>query len=391
VNQLVARAASPADARNRRVSRNKRLIGYGVLALLWLVLPLYLQDPTLNTLSYCAVFAIGSIGLTLLTGYAGQVSLAQPFFMGIGAYAAAYMAADLDLAFIVFAPVATILGGLLGAVSGAIATRLQGSELAVITLGLLVLGDYLFNEVVGITGGENGKDAAAADLAIGPLNFEDLLGYTRDQTLFWALWALVALVAWMAANVARRRPGRAMIAVRDGARAAEAIGVDVRMAKIKVFTLASAMGAFAGVLYAGLQQYITPVDFDIFAAILFAAMIIIGGIDRISGAILGAIIVWGGQQWVSEQADSSLLSSFLKTTDGDDGLITVGAFNQLVFGLLIVLVLTIAPQGLLGLYDRIRARITGRRRVSALAADTADTASVTTSADQADHREESTR
>jgi branched-chain amino acid transport system permease protein len=377
VNQLLARAASPADVRNRRVSRNKRLIGYGVLALLWLVLPLYLQDPTLNTLSYCAVFAIGSIGLTLLTGYAGQVSLAQPFFMGIGAYAAAYMAADLDLPFIVFAPVATILGGLLGALSGAIATRLQGSELAVITLGLLVFGDYLFNEIVGITGGENGKDAAAADFAIGPLNFEDLLGYTRDQTLFWALWALVALVAWMAANVARRRPGRAMIAVRDGARAAEAIGVDVRMAKIKVFTLASAMGAFAGVLYAGLQQYITPVDFDIFAAILFAAIIIIGGIDRISGAILGAIIVWGGQQWVSEQADSSVLSSFLKTTDDDPGLITVGAFNQLVFGLLIVLILTFEPQGLLGLWDRLKARVTGRRRVSALATPSDDAADTT--------------
>jgi branched-chain amino acid transport system permease protein len=334
----------------------KRLVGLAVLAVLWLVMPLYLEDPTLNTLSYCAVFAIGSIGLTLLTGYAGQVSLAQPFFMGIGAYTAAYLAVDHDMPFVVFAPVAIVVGGVLGAASGAVATRLQGSELAVITLGLLVFGDYLFNEVIGLTGGENGKDAAAADFAIGPLNFEDLGGFTRDQSLFWALWALVALIAWLAANVARRRPGRAMIAVRDGARAAEAIGVDVRMAKIKVFTLASAMGAFCGVLYAGLQQYITPVDFDIFAAILFAAMIIIGGVDRISGAILGAIIVWGGQQWVSEQADSSLLRSFLKTTDGDDGLITVGAFNQLIFGLLIVLVLTFEPQGLLGLWDRIRGR-----------------------------------
>jgi branched-chain amino acid transport system permease protein len=389
VTDLLARSTSTVATRPR-ASRSKRLVGYGLLALLWLVLPLYLQDPTLNTLSYCAVFAIGSIGLTLLTGYAGQVSLAQPFFMGIGAYAAAYMASDLDLPFILFAPVATILGGLLGAVSGAIATRLQGSELAVITLGLLVFGDYLFNEVVGLTGGENGKDAASADFAIGPLNFEDLAGYTRDQTLFWALWALVALVAFLAANVARRRPGRAMIAVRDGARAAEAIGVDVRMAKIKVFTLASAMGAFCGVLYAGLQQYITPVDFDIFASILFAAMIIIGGVDRISGAILGAIIVWGGQQWVSEQADSSLLSSFLKTTDGDDGLITIGAFNQLVFGLLIVLVLTFEPQGLLGLYDRIKARLTGRRRASALAGTAPETVD-TTPADPVGQEEGSIR
>jgi branched-chain amino acid transport system permease protein len=368
-DHVIARAASAPAARRRRPVTRKRLLGFGLLALLWLVLPLYLQDPTLNTLSYCAVFAVGSIGLTLLTGYAGQVSLAQPFFMGIGAYVAAYMAGDLDLPFVVFAPVATIIGGLLGAAAGAVATRLQGSELAVITLGLLVLGDYLFNEVVGLTGGENGKDAAAADVAIGPINFEHLGGFTRDQTLFWALWAVVALVAWMAANVARRRPGRAMIAVRDGARAAEAIGVDVRMAKIKVFTLASAMGAFCGVLYAALQQYITPVDFDIFAAILFAAMIIIGGVDRISGAILGAVIVWGGQQWVSEQADSSLLSGIMKTTDGDSGLITVGAFNQLVFGLLIVLVLTFEPQGLLGLYDRLKSRLTGRRRTSALAAE----------------------
>jgi len=340
----------------------KRLIGYGALALLWLLVPLYLQDATLNTLSYCAVFAIGSIGLTLLTGYAGQVSLAQPFFMGVGAYTAAWLSTEHGLPFLVFAPAAIVLGGLLGAAAGAVATRLQGSELAVITLGLLVFGDYLFNEVVGITGGENGTSAADADLAIGPLNFEEIGGFTRDQSLFWALWALVALIAWLASNVARRRPGRAMIAVRDGARAAEAIGVDVRMAKIKVFTLASAMGAFCGVLYAGLQQYVTPVDFDIFAAILFAAMIIIGGVDRIAGAILGAIIVWGGQQWVSEQADSSLLSGIMKTTDGDSGVITVGAFNTLVFGLLIVLVLTFEPQGLLGLWSRLKARVAGRRR-----------------------------
>src|SRR3712207_220755 len=151
----------------------RRIAGLVVLLVLWLVLPLYLQDPTLNTLTYCAVFAIGAIGLTLLTGYAGQVSLAQPFFMGVGAFLGAWLAVAHGWPFLLAAIAATLVGGLLGAVSGAIAVRLQGSELAVITLGLLVLGDYLFNEVTGITGGENGTSAAELNVGLFGLNFEE--------------------------------------------------------------------------------------------------------------------------------------------------------------------------------------------------------------------------
>jgi branched-chain amino acid transport system permease protein len=338
-----------------------RYAGFALLALVYVATPMIFDDASINTLTYCAAFAIGAIGLTLLTGYAGQVSLAQPFFMGVGAYTAAYLGAEQGLPAVVFLPAAIVLGAALGAASGSVAVRLGGSELAVITLGLLVVGEYAFNEWIAVTGGENGRSAAEAQLAIGPVDFEELGGFTRDQSLFWVFWALVAVVAWMASSVARIRPGRAMVAVRENHRAAEAIGVDVREYKIKVFTLASALGALCGTLYATLQQYVTPVDFDVFAAILFAAMIIIGGIDRIAGAIIGAIIVWGGTQWVSEQADSPALSGFLKSTDTDPGVITVGSFNTLVFGLLIVLVLAFEPKGLMGIWDRLTGAV-GRRR-----------------------------
>jgi branched-chain amino acid transport system permease protein len=351
----VATREGGAEAVLRAVhGRPRHYLGPAALAVLYLGAPLFLTDPTLNTLSYCAVFAIGSIGLTLLTGYAGQVSLAQPFFMGVGAYAAAYLGARHGLPLVLYAPAAVALGALLGAASGSVAVRLQGAELAIITLGLLVVGEYVFNEWVAITGGENGTSAAAADLAIGPIDFEGLGSFTRDQSVFWFLWAIVAIVGLMAASVGRRRPGRAMVAIRERSRAAEAIGIDVRAYKIKAFTLASGLGALAGALYAALQQYVTPVDFDIFAAILYAAMIIIGGIDRVTGAVLGAIVVWGGQQLVLEQADSALLNGLLKSTDDDSGLITVGAFTTLVFGLLIVIVLALEPKGVMGIWDRLR-------------------------------------
>src|SRR5690606_32549813 len=154
------------------------------------------------------------------------------------------------------------------------------------------------------------------------------------------------------------RPGRAMQAIHDSQRTAEAVGVDVRAYKVKVSAIMGMLGTLAGVLYATAQQFIAPSGFGISIAIMLFAMMLVGGQGRIAGAILGALIVWLFRTWVS--TDAEFFGFILKTSDSAPGLITPGALNMLVYGLLIVLVLMYAPQGLISLWDKF-ARFLGRR------------------------------
>jgi branched-chain amino acid transport system permease protein len=309
------------------------------------------DDSRLGVLSLCAVYAVASIGLTILNGKAGQVTMAMPFFMGVGAYGAAYLGAQLGLALPVYAFIAIAIGALIGALMGLLSLRLGGDELAITTLGLLMVGQYLYNEWKPVTGGESGISVRDASVALGPIDFGALGDFTRPQSMFWLTWGVVLVVAYISGMMVKYRPGRAMQAIHDSERSAEAVGVNVRSYKVQVSTFAGAIGALAGVLYAVLQQFVSPTAFGIPTAILLFAMIIIGGMGRVSGAIIGAVVVWSAQQLVAQEANGPILSMFIKTTESGPGLMTVGAFNMLAYGLMIVLVLMYAPKGLVSIWD----------------------------------------
>ncbi len=313
--------------------------------------PLMLDDARLGVLSLCAVYAIASIGLTLLTGKTGQVTMAMPFFMGVGAYGAAYFGAQLGLPFGFYTLLALAIGAGLGALTGFLSIRLGGDELAITTLGILMVGQYVFNEWKTVTGGESGISLRSASIALGPVDFAALGDFTRSQSMFWLTWGILAVAAYLAGSIVVFRPGRAMQAIHDSERSAEAVGVNVRSYKIQVSALAGGLGALAGVLYAVLQQFVSPTAFGISTSILLFAMIVIGGMGRVSGAILGAVVVWSAQQLIAQESQGPVLSLFLKTTESGPGLMTVGAFNILAYGLMIVLLLMYAPKGLVSLWD----------------------------------------
>lgn len=330
-----------------------------LLAFLWL--PLNTSDATLNTLCFVGAYAIGAIGLNLLTGFAGQVSLGHAFFFGVGAYTTAYLGGEQGWPFLAYLAFAAALGLLLGAVIGPFALRLRGNYLAVVTIGLVFLGEHVFLNWDSVTGGGTGASTIDADVGIGPLDFRELeLGgqvYTREQSLFWLIWGVVGVTALLAKNIARSRPGRAMQAVRDRDLSAEIIGVSLGRTKVGAFAVASAMAAVGGALYSIVLTRANPNEFGgrqgLFLSITFVAMIIIGGIGTIFGSILGALLVGYGQYFIRENTDLAVFD-WIVEGGASAGYLSAGELNGVLFGAFIIIFLLVEPRGLAALWLRLK-------------------------------------
>ena len=316
-------------------------------------LPFALEDFWLSVLTFTAISAIAAIGLNLLTGFTGQVSLGHAFFLGLGAYTAAYLGGDLGLPVLVWLPAAGILGALAGVLIGPFALRLKGLYLAIVTLGLVFLGDYLFSNLRAITGGPQGR--AIPSPQIGSLNFADLqsslgLPLSREQSFFLFVVPFLILAVVAAKNIVRTRTGRAFQAIRDREIAAAIIGVDVARYKIAAFALSSFYAAAAGALLGSYLRHVTPGSFDLFVSVQFVAMIIVGGVGTIYGSVFGALFIVLIPRVVER------ISPMLPMVDqsGSGAGITVFTLNQLIFGLLIVVFLVVEPTGLAGIWARAR-------------------------------------
>jgi branched-chain amino acid transport system permease protein len=334
----------------------------GLLALLvlWVAVPGFslVGDAGLRTLVSVGIFAIGALGLNLLTGYTGQVSLGHAFFVGVGSYTAAYLGATEGWPLELYLPAAAIIGFLIGALIGPFALRLRGNYLVIVTLGLLFLGRHVFNNWDSVTGGNRGIRLRDADLTLGPLDLNDLVlfgrEYSRQAGLFWLVWALVAIAAILAKNLVRSRAGRAMQAVRDRDLSAEVIGVNLARYKVGAFAWSSAFACVAGVLNGVLIRQAGPDNFGLLLSITYIAIIIIGGVGTILGPLLGALFVIGGRELISQNSTSSLLDPILSTGSNDPGWFTVGELNNVLFGVFIVLFLLLEPRGLVALWLRVK-------------------------------------
>jgi branched-chain amino acid transport system permease protein len=326
------------------------------LIVLWLLTPVFVSDEFwLSILNYAGIAAIGAIGLNLLTGYTGQVSLGQAFFIGAGAYCAGQVGGELGLPLVLWLPIAGLLGAAIGALVGPFALRLRGNYLAIVTLGLVFLGEHLFRNLKGVTGGNSGASIDAA-ATIGPLDFNQLsLGgdeYLRNQSWFWLIWGIVLVAALVAKNIVRTRPGRALQAIRDRDVAAEIIGVELGRHKVGAFAISSALAAIGGALYGAYQQFVSPDEFSLFLSIQYIAIIIVGGVGTIFGSVLGALFLGGLPALIEEYSDSI---PGVQTGADDSGFISVFTLNQAIFGALIVLFLVFEPRGLAAIWLRAKA------------------------------------
>lgn len=322
--------------------------------------PFLIAADLVYLLSLAMIYAVGGIGLNLLTGYAGQVSLGHAFFLGLGAYTGAVFGGvggtttwglELDLAIVL--PLSALLPGLVGLIVAPLATRVRGLYLAILTLGLLILGEHLFKVLVPITGGQGvGRGVAQRTLfgvdltktyAIGPLVLPPHASFMLLNLV------LLIVLAIAARNLMRGRYGRAFAAVRDRDIAAEVMGVNLLRTKTLAFALSSAYAGVAGALFAMLIGRIAPETWNLFMSIDFLAVIVIGGIATISGTIIGACFVVLLPRVLEELTH---YIPWISVSSG--GFINIFQLQTIIFGVLIILFITLEPRGLFGLWVRVR-------------------------------------
>jgi branched-chain amino acid transport system permease protein len=348
------------------VSDRKPLQVLAALAgvLLLLAAPLSLTSFWLQTGMFAMAAAIGAVGLTLLVGVTGQLSLGHAFFVAVGAYGYAFLSGtgDTQVAGLGWPPPlamvgAVVLAGIAGALFSPIAGRLRGIYLGLASLGLVFLGQHVLHNATAVTGGFNGRDAAPFDLfgfsftATDPELIVFNVPYGALERLWYLGLALVAVAVWYARNLLRGRPGRALVGLRDSEIAAAVMGVDVARYKAAAFTVSSAYAGLAGVLLALAFGRIVPDSFGFLLSVDLLAMIIIGGLGSVAGAVVGAVFVIALPLVLNHYSDAL---PFL-AQPGEAG---IGAAEaaRLLYGAAILAVLLYAPGGLNQLAHRIFAK-----------------------------------
>ncbi len=334
----------------------------GLLVVSVLLLPLFASRDHQNLLTLVFIYAIGGIGMNLITGYAGQVSLGHAFFLGLGAYTATYFGGapsssvrGLELEMWIWLPMAGLVPMAVGLVVAPLAARVRGLYLAILTLGLVFIGEHIWKEARTFTGGP-GIGRRGAEPVIGGFNLyqrHTLFGVdVARETLFYLVCFVLLVVLGVAArNLARSKMGRAFAAVRDRDMAAEIMGVPLLRTKVLAFGISSFYAGIAGGLLTVALGQVTPENWDLFLSVDFLAIILIGGIATISGSIIGAAFIILLPRFVERLAD---FVPFIGGSVGDPGLITVFQLQIMLYGALIVLFLVLEPRGLFGLWLRVR-------------------------------------
>jgi branched-chain amino acid transport system permease protein len=334
-----------------------------------------MNDRWLTTFIYAGVYALGAIGLNLLIGNTGQISLGHAAFISLGAYATGYLGVDLldgKVPSVVWLLLIALLGALVSAAIGPFALRLRGNYLAMVSLFLVFLADHLAKNWESLTGGDVAprSDLPGFDLTLVPSKMIEFRSKDTGETVFfgnfffkdkqgyfWLTWAVVAIVAILVRNLLRSRQGRAMMAVRDRDLSAEVIGVEQRYTKMWAFAVSGACAALAGALYGSFLGNVNPASFNLGFSINFVAMIIIGGVGTLMGSVLGAIafaVLFDAVKALFETQQKLVAKIPGIQTDRARRGFTDLVITDLVYGLLIILFLRFFPLGLVGVWQRFR-------------------------------------
>jgi len=282
----------------------------------------------LNIVGFAGIHILLSIGLNILMGYAGQISLGHAAFWGLGAYMSGVLTAKFG-----WPPVLGLLAAVCGTCIIALAIalptlRLKGHYLAMATLGVGIIIHTLFVQLSGLTGGPSGL-VDVPSFSVGPLTIASAVGN------YYFIWAWVAVGALAALNLGTSRIGRALKAIKGGDVAAECIGVDTYWYKVIVFVLSAAYAAVAGTLYVHYINFAAPDTFGFMQSVLILTMVVVGGIGTFWGPIVGGAIL-------------TFLPEYLRAYEGLD---------VVLYGAILVGVMTFMPSGLASLFRDLGLRL----------------------------------
>lgn len=310
----------------------------GILILAIIIIPPFLTRYQLSILNEIGIAVIGALGLNIIIGYTGQLSLAHGAFVAIGAYTTALLTGELGFPFIVSFPLSGLVAAALGLIIGIPALRLKGLYLALGTLAFGFIIEYILQHW-DLTHGDMGM--GVKNISIWKLTIKSQLQY------FYFFTALAFLAVLITKNIVRSKIGRSFIAIRDRDIAAEAMGISLVKFKITAFALSSFYAGISGCLMAHYYRWIVPGNFNISLTISVIAMIIVGGLGTVLGAVLGAVLITGIPYIIVYIVD--LLKDSYPALSG-----VIVDFKLGIFGLVIIGTLLLEPKGLFGIYQRVK-------------------------------------
>jgi len=310
-----------------------------VLFVLLLIFPFVAGDYFLFMANLAGIAIIGAVGLNILTGFAGQISLGHAAFIGVGGYTAAILATRLHLPFLVCLPLSGLMAAIFGIVVGGPSLRLKGLYLCIATLAAQLILEFVFVHWESMTGGIRGIN----------LPTPEICGYALDNDFKFYFLTLTMVLACVTAarNLFRTRVGRAFIAIRDRDISAELMGINLMCYKTYAFAVSSFMAGLAGCLWVNFLKTVTPEHFPLLESVRYLAMIIVGGMGSILGSIFGAIFMT-----LAPEAIKTLLGLLVNLFP--TAMSFLFPLQQVIFGLLIVLFLVFEPHGLAEIWRRIK-------------------------------------
>jgi len=309
------------------------------IALLF-TLPQFLSIGWLTIVNGIGYYAIAVLGLQVLTGYTGQISLGQSAFMGVGAYTTYLSAVYWHLPFWAVLPLSGISAGLVGAFFGLSSLRVKGFYLAMATLAAqFVIPWIIGNAAPDITG--------YTPRIVPPPKIGGFV-FNTQETMFYLIFPVMLLMLFLTKNLVRSRIGRAFIAIRDNELAANAMGINVFKYKVTAFFVSAIWAGVAGSLMAYSLRIVYPDQISLTQSIWFLSMLVIGGMGSVSGALMGVAFVQV-LQYELQLAGESLANHVPSMTE-----FATGALVPMVFGLVVVIFLVYQPRGLVHQWDFVK-------------------------------------
>jgi branched-chain amino acid transport system permease protein len=326
-----------ADMSLRRTYAQKIRIALFLLAML--AFPFFADRYYLTLANQVGIATIGAIGLNILVGYTGQISLGQGGFMAVGAYSAGILSARLGLPWYASIPVACLVTAVIGAVFGIPSLRLKGLYLAIATLAAQEIILWGVTHWDALTGGVD------ALVVPNPMLFG--VQMNTDFRFYWVIWGLAGVTALATVNLFRTHFGRAFVAIRDQDIAAEVMGVNLFRYKLLAFAISSFFVGLAGALTAHYRSIVTWERFTVDVSVLYLAMIIIGGLGSVPGSFFGATFMTLLPAVLTNLGRA--LKSYVPIIDS-----IIPFIQQAAFGIVIILFLVFEPEGLNKMWRNIK-------------------------------------
>ncbi len=323
----------------------RKAVGWALLAGFLYWIPTYYPESVVTALTKTVCLAIAALGLNLLTGYTGQISVGHGAFFGIGAYTLTILVTDHGWGYPAAMVVAAALSFVVGVIVGLPALRIKGLYLALVTLGLASLFPLAVKRFSDLTGGSQGKRLRP------PLRPPEGSGLANDQFIYYVTIAVAVVCFVLVRNLVRSRVGRSLIAIRDNETAAATMGVNITRTKLAVFGVSAMLAGIGGALSVLDSRFVNAGSYQIDRSIEILVAVVIGGVASIAGPILGAVAV----VFVPDRLPENL-----------------AVWKPVMFAALLIGLVFLAPGGIMGMFKRIggEARVALARRAAADDGDT---------------------